>query len=128
MGGREELLVHSEDGPGGLNVVVSGRLDASSAADARLWMHEVIDSGSGPIWLDLGECTVGDSTALGLLLECMRRAHRQGRALHITHADARTRRLLHRVRLGRLLTAGARAGGAAGATSGVGTLTAATSV
>ena len=68
MGGREELLVHSEDGPGGLNVVVSGRLDASSAADARLWMHEVIDSGSGPIWLDLGECTVGDSTALGLLL------------------------------------------------------------
>jgi anti-anti-sigma factor len=117
--GTGRLVVHGEEGHAGLVVTVSGRLDARSAADARQWMHRLIDGGHGPIGLDLGECTVGDSTALGLLLECMRRAHRHGRSLHITHADARTRRLLHRVRLGRLLSA---------KVPDVGTLTAATSV
>jgi anti-anti-sigma regulatory factor len=47
---------------------------------------------------------VGDATGFGLLVECVRRSRLAGRPMRIVAADERTRRLLRRARLGRLLT------------------------
>lgn len=84
-------------------VTVAGVLDVSAVSDLRLRMHAVVDGGSGPVLLDLAQCVVRDSTGFGLLVETMERARRAGRPLRIVAADDRTRRLLCRARLGRLL-------------------------
>ena len=83
--------------------MVSGHLDRRTVPDVRLALLDLIDGGAGALHLDLGECTVGDSTALGLFVECLRRCVRRGRSLHVVAADGRTQRLLRRARLGRLL-------------------------
>lgn len=97
------VLVRSGRGRNGLVVTLEGRLDSSSVPDARLVMHRLVDEAGGPVRLDLGECVVGDSTALGMLVEILARAHRRGVHLEVIHADERTRRLFRRIRLGRLL-------------------------
>ena len=85
---------------GEVTVSLSGRLDTRSCADVRLALHGVIDEGYGPIRLDLGDCLVGDPTALGLLVEALRRARRRDREVRVLHADPRTQRWLRRARLG----------------------------
>ena len=99
------LVIRSEAEAHTTMLALSGRLDVAATPDARRDLHTLIDSGDTPIRLDLGACTVLDATGLGLLVELQRRAHRRGRPLTIVAADARTRRLLRRVRLGRLLHA-----------------------
>lgn len=81
-------------------VELRGRIDVRSAADLRPVLHRILDDATGPILLDLGSCEVGDATGLGLVVECLHRARRLRRQIIITEADARTRRLLRRVRLG----------------------------
>ena len=88
----------------GCLVRLRGSLDVRTTADLRLHLHRVIAAGSSPVLLDLGEVHVGDATGFGLLVECARRSRRAGRPLHIVAADERTRRLIRRARLGRLLT------------------------
>ncbi len=94
-----------ESSPDGQRVRVAGTLDVRCAPDARLLMHQLIDSAAGPILLDLADCQVRDSTAFGLLVELLRRAGRAQRPLLIIAADERTRRLLRRARLAGLLSA-----------------------
>lgn len=97
------LLILNVRGPGGHDIALSGRLDVRTVPDARLELHALVDGDDRPIRLDLAECTLGDSTALGLIVEVLRRSHRAGRAVRIVAADARTRRLLRRTRVCRLL-------------------------
>ena len=99
------LVIRSEAEAHTTMLALSGRLDVAATPDARRDLHTLIDSGDTPIRLDLGACTVLDATGLGLLVELQRRALRRGRPLTTVAADARTRRLLRRVRLGRLLHA-----------------------
>ncbi len=84
-------------------LVLTGRLDRRCTADARLALLGAIESGTGPLQVDLAGCEIADATAMGLLVECFRRSHRAGRSLHIVAADLRTHRLLRRARLSRLL-------------------------
>ncbi len=84
-------------------IVMCGRLDVHSVPDLRLSIHRVIDDGAGEVLLDLTEAEIGDATALGLLVECLRRARRAGALLRISAVDARTLRLLRRARLGSTL-------------------------
>jgi anti-anti-sigma factor len=98
------LMTEHHDDRGCL-VTLRGRLDVRTAADLRLRLHRLIAGGTSPLLLDLGEVHVGDATGFGLLVECLRRSRRAGRPMRIVAADERTRRLLRRARLGRLLAA-----------------------
>jgi hypothetical protein len=60
--------VRVRDTAEGQHVQVIGRLDVHTAADARLVLHEAVDTGVGDLLLDLGHAEIGDSTGLGLLV------------------------------------------------------------
>ncbi|MBR7743714.1 STAS domain-containing protein [Phycicoccus sp. BSK3Z-2] len=87
-----------------LRVVVEGRLDASTVADIRIALHEVVaGADGGPVLVDLAGAEIGDATALGLLVEVRRHARRVGCVVHVVEACPRTLRLLRRARLHGLL-------------------------
>ena len=87
----------------GCHVTLRGQLDVRTVADLRLRLHGLIAGGSSPVLLDLGEVHVADATGFGFIVECLRRSRVAGRPLRIVAADDRTRRLLRRARLSRLL-------------------------
>lgn len=94
--------VATERAPEGLVVRVSGVIDVHTATDLRLCLHRIIDAEAGPLFLDLSDALVGDTTGLGLLVECLRRGRRLGREMHLMAPDERCERMLRRLRLGRL--------------------------
>ncbi len=83
----------------GCTVVMTGRLDVRTVPDLRLTLHHIIDGGAPRVLLDLSEAEIGDSTALGLLVECLQRARRGGVHLRVAVHDGRSVRLLRRARL-----------------------------
>ncbi|NJQ06614.1 STAS domain-containing protein [Streptomyces lonarensis] len=85
-------------------LVVGGRLDVRSAADARSALHDAVDSGHGDLVLDLRELDAWDSTGLGVIMGVHRRAGRCGRRLVLREVPPRMRRLLVATRLHRILT------------------------
>ncbi len=87
----------------GYHVVMRGRLDVRSVPDLRLTLHRIIDGGARSILLDLSEAEIGDSTGLGMLVECLQRARRAGTVLRVSVRDARSARLMRRARLGSVL-------------------------
>jgi anti-anti-sigma factor len=62
-------------------LVVGGRLDVRSAADARTVLHSAVDDGAGDLVLDLSELDSWDATGLGVIMGVHRRAGRCGRRL-----------------------------------------------
>jgi len=88
-------------------VVVRGRLDVRAVPDLRVRMHRIIDGGAERVLLDLTDAVIGDSTGLGVLVECVHRSRRAGVALLVATDDERTARLLRRARLGSALVEGA---------------------
>ena len=56
-------------------LVVGGRLDVRSAADARTALHTAVDAGGGDLVLDLTELDSWDATGLGVIMG----VHRTGR-------------------------------------------------
>lgn len=62
-------------------LVVGGRLDVRSAADARTVLHAAVDDGVGDLVLDLTELDSWDATGLGVIMGAHRRAGRCGRRL-----------------------------------------------
>jgi anti-sigma B factor antagonist len=95
--------VHVVDSARGQEVVIEGHLDVRSAADLRLALHAAIDHGTGDLYLHLGDVEIGDSTGLGVLVECHRRARRSSRRLILASITPRTGRLLRAARLHRVL-------------------------
>ena len=87
----------------GQEVFIEGRLDVRVAADLRLDHHAAIDDGVGDLHLHLDKAELGDATALAVLLECHRRARREGRRLVLAGVTPRTARLLRASRLDRVL-------------------------
>ncbi len=85
-------------------VVLSGRLDVSSAAEVRAALHEAIDLGSGDLHVDLAAVEVIDATGLGVLLGADRRAKQAGRRIVLRDAAPRVRAILRVTRLHRVLT------------------------
>jgi anti-anti-sigma factor len=90
------------DSERGQEVAIEGRIDVRSAADLRLALHAAIDDGVGDLYLHLGDVEIGDATGLGVLLECHRRARREGRRLVLASITPRTARLLRQARLHRV--------------------------
>ncbi|RKN09357.1 STAS domain-containing protein [Streptomyces radicis] len=85
-------------------LVVGGRLDVRSAADARLALHHAVDSGNGDLVLDLKDLDSWDATGLGVIMGTHRRAGRCGRRLVLRDVPPRMQRVLVATRLHRILT------------------------
>ncbi len=60
-----------------VELVVGGRLDVRSAADARTVLHSAVDDGVGDLVLDLSELDSWDATGLGVIMGAHRRAGRR---------------------------------------------------
>ncbi|QNP70163.1 STAS domain-containing protein [Streptomyces roseirectus] len=84
-------------------VVVGGRLDVHSAADARTVLHAAVDDGVGDLVLDLSELDFWDATGLGVIMGVHRRAGREGRRLVLRGVPPQLQRLLVATRLHRIL-------------------------
>ncbi|GHF66276.1 STAS domain-containing protein [Streptomyces thermodiastaticus] len=84
-------------------VVVGGRLDVRSAADARAALHSAVDDGVGDLILDLSELEAWDATGLGVIMGVHRRAGRCGRRLVLRGVPPQMQRLLVATRLHRIL-------------------------
>ncbi|HEY5515737.1 MAG TPA: STAS domain-containing protein [Pengzhenrongella sp.] len=97
-------------GADGYHVAMVGRLDVRSVPDLRLTLHRVIDGGAESILLDLSDAEIGDSTGLGMLVECLQRARRAGAVLRVAVRDGRSARLMRRARLGSVLVPAPTAG------------------
>lgn len=54
-------------------LVVGGRLDVRSAADARTVLHSAVDDGAGDLVLDLAALDSWDATGLGVIMGAHRR-------------------------------------------------------
>jgi anti-anti-sigma factor len=93
----------------GQEVCITGRIDVRTVPDVRQALHEILDTGTGEVLLDLSSAEIGDATALGMLVESSRRARRRARRISITAMTPRTARLLRGARLERALV---RRGGA----------------
>jgi anti-anti-sigma factor len=85
-------------------LVVGGRLDVRSAADARSVLHDALDSGQGDLVLDLRRLDSCDATGLGVIMGAHRRAGRCGRRLVLRDVPPQMRRVLVATRLHRILT------------------------
>ncbi|MDT0319739.1 STAS domain-containing protein [Streptomyces millisiae] len=85
-------------------LVVAGRLDVRSAADARTALHRAVDAGDGDLVLDLAGLDSWDATGLGVIMGTHRRAGRCGRRLVLHDVPPRMRRVLVATRLHRVLT------------------------
>jgi anti-anti-sigma factor len=84
-------------------LVVGGRLDVRSAADARTVLHSAVDDGVGDLVLDLSELDSWDATGLGVIMGVHRRAGRCGRRLVLRGVPLQMQRLLVATRLHRIL-------------------------
>lgn len=84
-------------------LVVEGRLDVRSAADARTVLHSAVDDGAGDLVLDLTGLDSWDATGLGVIMGAHRRAGRCGRRLVLRGVPAQMQRLLVATRLHRIL-------------------------
>jgi anti-anti-sigma factor len=86
-----------------VELVVGGRLDVRSAADARTVLHTAVDDGVGDLVLDLSELDSWDATGLGVIMGVHRRAGRCGRRLVLRDVPPQMQRLLVATRLHRIL-------------------------
>src|SRR3954452_21607095 len=84
-------------------LVVGGRLDVRSAADARTVLHTAVDDGGGGLVLDLSELEFWGATGLGGSMGGHRRACRRGRRLVLRGVPPQMQRLLVATRLHRIL-------------------------
>ncbi|PWI44643.1 STAS domain-containing protein [Streptomyces sp. ICBB 8177] len=85
-------------------LVVGGRLDVRSAADARAVLHTALDAGHGDLVLDLTDLDSWDATGLGVIMGAHRRAGRANRRLVLRGVPPQMQRLLIATRLHRILT------------------------
>lgn len=87
---------------GGL-VVLSGRVDASSVSAYRSSLHAAVETGVGPLVIDLAAVDIIDATGLGMLVGTQQRAEQAGRRLLLRDVPPRVARLLRLTHLDRVL-------------------------
>jgi anti-anti-sigma factor len=75
-------------------VEVQGALDLASVARTREQLHEALAHRPQRIVVDLRDCTFVDASALAMLLDVHRRAHRAGAVLTLRGCSPRVLRLL----------------------------------
>lgn len=84
-------------------VTLVGAVDVRNVGEIRLSLHTAIDSGHGPLRVDVSGLELGDDAALGVLLGAHRRARRVGRSMIIVGATSALGTLPGVRRLGRVL-------------------------
>ena len=84
-------------------VTLEGRLDVSTATDARLLLHRSIDAGIGDLAVDLARLGALDASGLGVLIGAHRRALRAGRRMFLRNVPPQVMRVLWVTRLQRVL-------------------------
>ena len=80
-------------------VAVRGEIHATTAAEFSRRFHEVLGRGRSQVILDLSDTTFIDSTGLSVLLNCLRRIHRNRGRLTIVCSNPTVLRLFHVTRL-----------------------------
>jgi anti-anti-sigma factor len=74
---------------------VSGELDIATAGPVLDGIRLAIDSGSGPLDLDLGQLEFIDASGLRVLVKAYKRAARRGRRLGLVNVPVKVARVLH---------------------------------
>jgi len=87
----------------GVEVVLSGRLDARSTPVARALLHDIVAAGTGDLQLHVADLEIWDASGLGVLVGANRRARQAGRRLVLVGVPPRQLRLLRATRLHRLI-------------------------
>lgn len=83
---------------------LTGRLDASSVAQVRTQIHDVLEAHpSGDIVIDVSGVDVVDATGLGVLTAAHARLEREGRMLVLRGCSATMHRVITVTRLARVL-------------------------
>lgn len=76
-------------------IAVRGELDLSTAPDLERPLEEVLESGEGPVLVDLSECDFIDSTGIALIVRAMQRLESEsGRNLVVCSYNDQVRRVL----------------------------------
>jgi len=82
---------------------LSGRVDASTAADVRATLHRAVTDSTGPLVLDLAAVTQLDAVGLGVLMGVYERAHGLGRGVELRRVPPRIAFTLRMSRVSRVL-------------------------
>jgi anti-sigma B factor antagonist len=90
-------------GPGTALVVCRGRLNLATAPEFRAYVNAVMDDGSSRLVVDLTETTFIDSSGLGALIGCLKRARGAGGDLRIASPSEQVRTVLGLTNLDRVL-------------------------
>jgi anti-anti-sigma factor len=90
-----EVSVSDLDG-GIQTIAVRGELDLSTASDLERPLEGVLESGEGPVLVDLSECEFIDSTGIALIVRAMQRLQDDGarRTLVVCSYNDQVRRVL----------------------------------
>jgi anti-sigma B factor antagonist len=83
-------------------VRISGRLDASSAAETKEALLQMVQDGATRLVLSLGELTFIDSSGLGVLVSCLRRVSAAGGDLRLACVPPLARSIFELTRLSRV--------------------------
>src|SRR4051794_12178130 len=84
-------------------VVLTGRLDVTTAPDARIVLHDAVDTAAGDLVVDLARLDGIDASGLGVLVGAHRRAVRAGGRVLLRNVPPPVARLLWVTRLQRVL-------------------------
>ena len=84
-------------------VVLTGRVDAATAADVRGVLHAAVLDGTGELTVDMSGVEALDAVGLGVLMGTHRLAATSGRSVVLTDCRPRIARLLRAIRLHRVL-------------------------
>lgn len=89
--------------PDGTALTVAGRLDAQTAAGFRTALHEHIARHPGHLYLNLGQVSFMDSSALAAVVGALKTLRARGNELRLTAAGPAVRELLSLTMLDRVL-------------------------
>jgi anti-sigma B factor antagonist len=89
--------------PGTALVICRGRLNLATAPEFRAYVNAVLDDGSSHVVVDLAETTFIDSSGLGALIGCLKRARSEGGDLRIAGPSEQVRTVLSLTNLDRVL-------------------------
>ena len=90
-------------GPGTAVVVCRGRLNMAAAPEFRAYVDAVLDEGAARLVVDLAGTTFIDSSGLGALIGCLKRARGRGGDLRIAAPSEQVRMVLGLTNLDRVL-------------------------
>ncbi len=81
---------------------ITGELDYTVSQEARVALRELLDSGSGPLAVDLGGLAYMDSSGLGVLLDMRKFLGAKGRTMSISKVTPHVSKVFEVTQVGKL--------------------------